>query len=66
MRCTLCGSEIEKPRFAIREYEGRETYIQWVLRHVKYLLTRGFRKYVPWHLPVCEGCVRAKLNNEDG
>jgi len=56
MRCILCGSKIYNQKYAIREYNN-ETYFEWIGRHIKYLLTRGFRKYVPDYLPVCEKCV---------
>ena len=53
----LCGSEIKTPEYAIRDFNGDETYLQWLLRHLKRLLTFGLYKYVPWYLPVCSRCV---------
>jgi len=56
-KCIICDAEIRNQQWAIRDYNGEENYIQWIIRHVKHLLTLGFYKYVPFYLPVCDGCV---------
>ena len=60
MKCCLCGNEITKVHWAIRDYQ-HETYFQWVWRHVKTLFKiRGHKQ--DDSLPVCDMCrVRAKL-----
>jgi len=56
-KCIICDASIQEQKYAIRDYNGAETYAQWIIRHVKHLLTLGFYKYVPFHLPVCDHCV---------
>jgi hypothetical protein len=60
MRCVICGAEIEKPEYAIRPFVGEESFIQWLLRHIKRLLTLGLYKYRPWYRPVCGNCAVAR------
>jgi len=57
MKCVICDSEIEEQKWAIRDYSGNESYIQWIIRHLKRLVTLGFYKYISFALPVCEHCV---------
>jgi len=56
-QCIICDVTIHEQKWAIRDYNGKENYAQWIIRHIKHLLTLGFYKYVPFHLPVCDGCV---------
>lgn len=56
-RCIICDVEIREQKWAIRDYNGAETYARWIIRHVKHLLTFGFYKYVPFYLSVCDSCV---------
>lgn len=56
-KCVLCGMPITTQKWAIRSYSGTETYPQWIWRHMKYVFTFGWAKYIPFYLPVCEKCV---------
>ena len=54
--CCLCYNEIAEMKYAIRDWKP-ETYIQWIIRHVKSFLYFGLsgrkRAIV---LPVCKQC----------
>ncbi len=56
IRCVLCGNIIMKHKWAIRDYDN-ETYQKWIYRHIRQVLTRWFRRYIPFYLPVCQDCV---------
>lgn len=58
MKCVICESDIIKLKYAIRDFSGKESYISWIIRHLKRLLSLGFYKYIHFYLPVCEACVR--------
>ena len=57
MSCVLCNKKIKNQKWAIRDYTN-ETYSEWIIRHIRSVLTRGFRKYTPLVLPVCEECYK--------
>ena len=61
--CVICGGPTKVQKWAIRDYTGTETYFRWILRHVKYLLMRGFRKYQAFQLPLCGVCVHVLAEN---
>ena len=56
MKCVICDSEIQEQKWAIRDYNN-ESYVQWLMRHIKKVFTCGWYKSVPFHLPVCDRCV---------